>query len=100
MPPSASPEAAPAHAALQGFPYQFARIAYLVVGWAMIAGVHSTVWIFAIRAACDQPRLVEELGRHPNPDARCARRSADGGVLEREQRVQEPRPTQKLPATR
>ena len=32
-------------------PDQVARIAYLVVGWAMIAGVHSVVWIFAIRAA-------------------------------------------------
>ena len=32
-------------------PDQVARIAYLLVGCAMIAGVHSVVWIFAIRAA-------------------------------------------------
>ena len=36
---------------LPRIPYQFARIAYRVVGCAMIAGVHSTVWIFAISAA-------------------------------------------------
>jgi hypothetical protein len=28
---------------LPRMPYQFARIPYFVVGWAMIAGVHSTV---------------------------------------------------------
>ena len=32
-------------------PNQFARIAIFVVGWAMTAGVHSTVWIFATSAA-------------------------------------------------
>ena len=32
-------------------PYQFARMPNFVVGCAMIAGVHSTVWIFAISAA-------------------------------------------------
>jgi hypothetical protein len=31
-------------------PHQFALIARRVVGCAMIAGVHSTVWIFAISA--------------------------------------------------
>ena len=32
-------------------PHQLARSASTVVGWAMIAGVQSTVWIFAISAA-------------------------------------------------
>jgi hypothetical protein len=32
-------------------PNQFARNATLVVGWLMIAGVHSIVWIFASSAA-------------------------------------------------
>jgi hypothetical protein len=32
-------------------PYQFVRIPSTVVGFAMIAGVQSTVWIFAISAA-------------------------------------------------
>ena len=32
-------------------PHQFARMAIFVVGWAMIAGVHSTVWILASSAA-------------------------------------------------
>ena len=32
-------------------PHQFAFMPSFVVGWAMIAGVHSTVWIFAISAA-------------------------------------------------
>jgi len=32
-------------------PNQFARIAIFVAGWAMTAGVHSTVWIFATSAA-------------------------------------------------
>ena len=32
-------------------PYQFVRRASTVVGWARIAGVQSTVWIFAISAA-------------------------------------------------
>ncbi len=31
-------------------PHHWLRMASLVVGWAMIAGVQSTVWIFAIRA--------------------------------------------------
>ena len=31
-------------------PHQFARMPQAVVGWAMIAGVHSTVWIFAMSA--------------------------------------------------
>ena len=31
-------------------PHQLARIATLVVGWLMTAVVHSTVWIFAMRA--------------------------------------------------
>ena len=50
MPPSTSlRERLPSR--LPRIPYQFARIAYCVVGWAMIPGVHSTVWIFAISAA-------------------------------------------------
>ena len=32
-------------------PYQFARMAAATVGWGTSAGVHSTVWIFAITAA-------------------------------------------------
>ena len=32
-------------------PNQFARKASVVVGWLITAGVHSTVWIFAISAA-------------------------------------------------
>ena len=32
-------------------PNQFARSPRTVVGWAMIAGVQSIVWIFAINAA-------------------------------------------------
>ena len=32
-------------------PYQFVRSASTVVGWAMIAGVQSTVWILAMSAA-------------------------------------------------
>ena len=32
-------------------PNQFARSARTVVGWAMIAGVQSTVWILAMSAA-------------------------------------------------
>ena len=35
---------------LPSSPYQVARIAFSVVGWPMIAGVHSTVWILAISA--------------------------------------------------
>ena len=31
-------------------PHQVALIALTVVGWPMIAGVHSTVWILAISA--------------------------------------------------
>ena len=42
-------------------PYQLACIPSTVVGWAMIAGVQSTVWIFAISAATDKPRLLVEL---------------------------------------
>jgi hypothetical protein len=32
-------------------PNQLARIPVTVVGWLITAGVHSTVWIFAISAA-------------------------------------------------
>ena len=38
-------------------PYQFVRSALTVVGWAMIAGVQSTVWIFAISAATTRRAL-------------------------------------------
>ena len=69
-------------------PYQFVRSARTVVGWAMIAGVQSTVWILAISAAFDQPRLVVELlvGQ-----LRVLRGEpvADRVVLAHEQRVQQ-----------
>jgi hypothetical protein len=32
-------------------PHQLTIMAFSLVGWAMIAGVHSTVWIFAMSAA-------------------------------------------------
>ena len=58
---SAGPPARPSK------PYQFTRMARFVVGCAMIAGVHSTVWIFAISAAMIRRArvvqvLVDQLG--------------------------------------
>ena len=54
MPPSTSLPALRASlpaVPLPARPHQFAFMASLVVGWAMIAGVHSTVWILAMSAA-------------------------------------------------
>ena len=62
-------------------PYQFARMPNFVVGCAMIAGVHSTVWIFAISAALIRRALLEQLvvvqsrmlGGQPAAIALCSR---------------------------
>ena len=56
----------------------------------MIAGVHSVVWIFAIKAV-DQARLVVEVIVGPTGEL-AAQTVADGVVLEREEGVEESQP--------
>ena len=81
---------------LPRIPYQFARIPNFVVGCAMIAGVHSTVWIFAISAAVIRRAFAKSsssvhlrvLGGEP---------VGDRVVLAREERVQERQPEPEVP---
>ena len=68
-------------------PHQLPRIATWIVGWATIAGVHSTVWILAMSAAFTRRAVwnrtlvvpVRVLAGQP---------VADGVVLEREDGVE------------
>src|SRR5881227_2829228 len=69
-------------------PYQFVRSASTVVGCAMIAGVQSTVWIFAISRRDHEPRLVVEILVVELGIAR-VQVLADGVVLAHEERVEQ-----------
>jgi hypothetical protein len=79
-------------------PHQLAFMASLVVGWAMMAGVHSTVWIFAMSAALiSRARSKIWSSDHWRYSAR---RRSQMALCSREKSVcSSPRPTQKLPAT-
>jgi hypothetical protein len=79
-------------------PHQFARIAYFVVGCAMIAGVHSTVWIFAISAAVTR-RALSKSRSSDQSGFSAARRSAIALCSRVKSVCRSARPSQKLPAT-
>ena len=69
-------------------PHQFAFMPISSAGCARIAGVHSTVWIFAISAALTMPRAGEQPVAVPVRIA-ALELVADRVVLAREQRVQQ-----------
>ena len=69
-------------------PYQFARMPNFVVGWAMIAGVHSTVWILAISAALIR-RALSNSCSSVQSGCSAASRSAIALCSRHEERVQE-----------
>ena len=83
---------------LPRIPYQFARMPNCVVGWAMIAGVHSTVWIFAISAALIR-RAFSKSSSSVQSGCSAASRSEIALCSRVKSVCRSARPSQKLPAT-
>ena len=90
MPPSSSLSFKPAKHLLRSpsAPSQLVRNPAEVMGFGRIAGDHSTVWILAISARVDEPRLLKQ----PLVVPHCVvapEHVADRVVLEREETVEE-----------
>ena len=79
-------------------PHQFVRSAVTVVGCAMIAGVQSTVWIFAISAATTSRALSKSCSSDSSGCVAC-RWSQTALCSRMNSECSSARPTQKLPAT-
>ena len=76
---------------LAGQPAPVGAHPHLVVGWAMTAGVHSTVWIFAISAALIS-RARWKISSSGQLRVAGAQPVADGVVLQGEQGLQHEQP--------
>ena len=79
-------------------PHQFVCSAFTVVGCAMIAGVQSTVWIFAISAATTRRALSNSCSSDSSGCVAC-RWSQTTLCSRMNSECSSASPTQKLPAT-